>query len=603
MKIFIQGTALLLLFSCFSVQVAAQSCGSNWNNNQLLIAFSPTIPRDTIDSLRRVFHVQFVDSLQCAPRFYRWTIPRDSFPVNLDGTTILTIQSANEAIKGRPSSLSCDGNLETEIIRDVDASTMCSYSAPIGNISGATLRKLGIIDSGIDITGHSMLFLPYLTTGLDYDYVSPIPVARLPIDSNGHGTHVAGLAAQMFKDYNVNARIAIFKTQDKDGFGDLWTLGQAIDRAVCNGIEVVNISIGYQNCRYYDARDQKDFIAVLMNYARQEYGTLFVVAAGNSSVDMSSTSTNRHCPASYSSFLPNVISVGAVDCGNNWASFSNYHPDFTQMSALGVNVQSTWLTGMMRTKSGTSQASPQVAATATALGTLNTTFSTTKVKNALLNGASKLPSLTSKVLTGNVLNIMGSYINFLGALPVDLQYFTAHKKNEYVVLTWKTSAEIDVDKFEIQYSTDGKTWSDIGSIQAKGNGQKEAFYDFEHLINPQMPPILYYRLTILDKNGTSRYSPIATVNVSERLTFALFPNPAHFTEGSYLSVNNAPQSATLTVNVVDMLGRLVWSQTLDTAAKSPYHLDWTQAHLSAGLYTIAVSNRQNVLFNARFVIK
>ena len=120
MKIFIQGTALLLLLSCFSAsaQVAAQTCSGDSSNTQLLIAFSPTISRDTIDSLRSVLHVQFVDSLQCAPRFYRWTIPASSFPINLDGTILYSILSVKEAIKGRPSSLSCDVNLETAIIQD-----------------------------------------------------------------------------------------------------------------------------------------------------------------------------------------------------------------------------------------------------------------------------------------------------------------------------------------------------------------------------------------------------------------------------------------------------------------------------------------------------
>ena len=67
---------------------------------------------------------------------------------------------------------------------------------------------------------------------------------------------------------------------------------------------------------------------------------------------------------------------------------------------------------------------------------------------------------------------------------------------------WVTSTEINVSHFNVQRSTDGITFYTIGKINAKG-ASKYSFID-----NTNHTGVVYYRLEMVDKNGSKTYSEI-----------------------------------------------------------------------------------------------
>ena len=228
--------------------------------------------------------------------------------------------------------------------------------AASGDGSGAVDADIAILDTGIDLTHpdlnvyHEKTFVPDTSSG---------------DDDNGHGTHVAGIAAAKDNTAGVvgiapGARLWSIKVLDSSGAGSISDIIAGIDyvTAHSNEIEVVNLSFGCE-C-------SSQALDAAINNAVQA-GVVFVVAAGNASMDASSYTPARN---------PNVIAVSAMadsdgKCGgqgsptkygndDTFASFSNYG-DSVDIVAPGVGIMSTYGDGKYAQQSGTSMAAPHVA--------------------------------------------------------------------------------------------------------------------------------------------------------------------------------------------------------------------------------------------------
>ena len=176
-------------------------------------------------------------------------------------------------------------------------------------------------------------------------------------DRNGHGTHVAGIAAALDNGFGTvgvapGARLHSLKVLNQQGEGYLsWGLA-AIDYMTQVKMEspqttmVANMSLGfYSGTTSYNALD--DAVA-----ASVESGIVFCVAAGNDSMDASLVS-----PAHVST----AITVGSSGQDNNaFSAFSNYGSRI-DVCAPGEDIYSTWLRNDYRLLSGTSMACPHVA--------------------------------------------------------------------------------------------------------------------------------------------------------------------------------------------------------------------------------------------------
>jgi hypothetical protein len=112
-------------------------------------------------------------------------------------------------------------------------------------------------------------------------------------------------------------------------------------------------------------------------------------------------------------------------------------------------------------------------------------------------------------------------------LPVELLYFNATLvESKYVKLDWQTASEINNDYFEIERSTNGIDWENIGQVQGAGNSS--SIINYETVDFNTHSGISYYRLKQTDFDGQFEYSQIRSVNI-ERLKNAqteIYPNPA-----------------------------------------------------------------------------
>jgi subtilisin family serine protease len=161
-----------------------------------------------------------------------------------------------------------------------------------------------------------------------------------PMDSNGHGTHVAAtLGAETDNEIGCagvawNVKLMPLRFLGSNGVGFVSDSLRAINYAVRNGARIINASYGSSD--YSQA--EFDMIA-----SAQSAGVLFVTAAGN---EGSNNDTNPQYPASYrTSLLPNdrtvltnIISVAASDQNDALAWFSNYGASLVDVAAPGVRI-------------------------------------------------------------------------------------------------------------------------------------------------------------------------------------------------------------------------------------------------------------------------
>jgi hypothetical protein len=118
----------------------------------------------------------------------------------------------------------------------------------------------------------------------------------------------------------------------------------------------------------------------------------------------------------------------------------------------------------------------------------------------------------------------------LTTLPIKLSSFTAMLTNNKAELKWITSYEKDVNYFAIEKSADGKDFSQIGVVFAKGNSTENNSYAYpDAAINTTKEGIVYYRLRSVDVDGKSQVSDVKLIRISKQneqvASIVSYPNP------------------------------------------------------------------------------
>jgi hypothetical protein len=234
---------------------------------------------------------------------------------------------------------------------DDSAGTNPTQQTPWGitRVNGGTGIASGtawIIDTGVDLdhpdlnvdTGRSKNFV---TKGKDNGGDDP----------DGHGTHVAGTIAAIDNSIGVigvapGAAVVSVRVLGRNG-GTYSDVIAGVDHVGAHGQsgDVANMSLG---------GGKSDALNTAVEHAAYFSGTVFVIAAGNSSAD-----AGNYSPASANG--PNVVTVAAFAKEDDWASYSNYGRPPIDWIAPGSSVLSTYKNGDYATLSGTSMAAPHVA--------------------------------------------------------------------------------------------------------------------------------------------------------------------------------------------------------------------------------------------------
>jgi hypothetical protein len=177
-----------------------------------------------------------------------------------------------------------------------------------------------------------------------------------------------------------------------------------------------------------------------------------------------------------------------------------------------------------------------------------------------------------------------------GPLAVEMSTFTARKQsNKEVAILWKTGQEKANKSFNIERSSDGLSFSNIGSLQGAENSVVEKAYNFTDAAPLQ--GVNYYRLKSVDLEGKETISKIVAVNFSDKMNnkLQIYPNPAH----SALQVELiSDEEATKTVQVFDLAGRMILSQNA-VLTKGLNNIALDVNTLSSGTYLVKMGSEMS----------
>ncbi|GGB00198.1 hypothetical protein [Puia dinghuensis] len=297
------------------------------------------------------------------------------------------------------------------------------------------------------------------------------------------------------------------------------------------------------------------------------------VGAGSVSCVAIDPRTESHLLATYSNYGVSHV-FETIDAGAHWTDVTGDLPDMPVRWAIFDPRNAAW--AIIATELGV-WSTDNLHAGAVDWQPTNTDFVNTRVDmlkyrpaDGTLAAATHGRGLFTTVIPGV-------------PTPIILVDFSGRWQGNEVELTWETAQEQNTKGFDIERSPDGLRFSKVGYVAAAGNSSiaRDYYFNDTHFV----PGKNYYRLKLIDRDGSTLYSKIILVGApaANQPLYSVLNNP--FDNGLDLQFGAIPGGKG-DIRLVDFSGRtlLKWSGTL--TAGSRVHISVSDLRLSRGVYTL-----------------
>lgn len=203
----------------------------------------------------------------------------------------------------------------------------------------------------------------------------------------------------------------------------------------------------------------------------------------------------------------------------------------------------------------------------------------------LVDGGSAGDSLVFRILAWGANSALGTMRILNGTsfnatvLPLTLLSFTAQAQGQQAVLQWETAKESNVRGFEVQKSSDGRTFQSLDFVAAKNELRNS--YRFADRLSAGKT---FYRLKMIDRDETFSFSPVQELRGQEPASIVqLYPNPA----SELLTIAGVAQGDRILI--FSLAGRLVKEVLVNGSGR--YELEIKS--LAPGPYTLYLIHGQD----------
>jgi len=220
---------------------------------------------------------------------------------------------------------------------------------------------------------------------------------------------------------------------------------------------------------------------------------------------------------------------------------------------------------------------------------VTTSFSTTSTQTLTI----RMYIYSSGTVTGSrsvyVKNVVVSGTTTASTvLPVAFADVQASQKNGGITVEWSAITEVNTDKYVVQKSLDGSSFTDAASVAARGTGgvaNQYSWFDATPSANTN-----FYRIKAVDKDGGFAYSSTIKINSNaiNPGSLVIAPNPVINRQVNLQlsSLNRGNYS----LNVYSVTGQLVFTKSISYEGGVSSFLLSLPATVNKGMYSVQLSN-------------
>lgn len=308
--------------------------------------------------------------------------------------------------------------------------------------------------------------------------------------------------------------------------------------------------------------------------------------------EISFVKTNTATPVTVSSFDVTTLDLdGNGDKIQEYMSFYGlYSYTVEANSALNVTTISELVNGVNKVV-GHRYLGPY-----TNFSSIDTGATTVMVTNKYLNTNSfrmrmGAKSIGSSGAADRMYSIWFKSFNYVkpvvSLLPATIVNWNAILRDKTVYLGWTTTIETNTSRFVIERSHDGLNFEDVITTPAAGNSSVRKNYTIADKVSDDCKGVLYYRLKLIDLDGTSKYSEVKAVRVAkaENTTLITYPNPA--VSEVKVTLPASWQGKKVTIEIYDGEGRMIKQKRNDQSGQTEL---FDVRSLQPGLYVVKASS-------------
>jgi len=146
-------------------------------------------------------------------------------------------------------------------------------------------------------------------------------------------------------------------------------------------------------------------------------------------------------------------------------------------------------------------------------------------------------------------------------VPVTLVDFSATERSGRTLLQWSTATEINSNHFDVERSTDGQNFDKIATVASNGN--TNVLINYQTTDNFPSLGVNYYRLKMVDNDGSYQYSKTVSVNFKSNANTGSFEIKTAVVSHKTLQLNvssSLQQPASL--SMYDAIGRMLFTSDI-----------------------------------------
>jgi hypothetical protein len=178
-------------------------------------------------------------------------------------------------------------------------------------------------------------------------------------------------------------------------------------------------------------------------------------------------------------------------------------------------------------------------------------------------------------------------------LLVDILKFSGVPQGDKVLLNWTIVADKEIDRFEIERSTDNSNYIKAGTVKEPVTMQVQQNFGYTDDVSAVTSDIIYYRLKVIGKAGEIKYSNVLVIRRTQtRTPVKIMPNPAN----NYVSIRFfAEKDGEVTIRMIDNIGKLIFIEKQKVIRGNNTVQLNDLSKYSSGVYTLQIFINDDVV--------